>query len=188
MTQRSDRQKWFYIGIVVFALIGLSIWMIATRNNNKDNFAKKLNPLPLKNMLDLVKQKAIDPPRPKPIERYIPPPAQTPVNLPVIPTIKENFEGPVDIPSCPCGLGDSCKPGCSCGKCSNVENFQTKQEVWVQNIIPISSSIRSTTRSGADVIRGDVPISSSGASQGWFKTSESNRTLEKGARQLVFGR
>lgn len=211
------REKWLILAIIVIAVvIGLSVYFM---NNNKDNFKQKANPLPLKNMMELVKQKQkILPPRPKPLERYVPPanipvpqhpepetfinktpiadveppvvlPAiPEPVVLPEIPSVIENFEEAVDIPPCPCGDNENaCEPGCTCGKCANVEKFHQKQEVWVQNIIPISSSIKSSTRSGADVIRGDVPISSSGASQGWFKTSESNRTLEKGARQLVFG-
>jgi hypothetical protein len=193
---RNSQKIW--ILVIVFFVVVSIVLGVMYMNRDKDNFKQKPNPLPLKNMLDLVKQKQkVLPPRPIPYERFVPPPpetfvnktpiaeTETPVELPKIPSV-ENFEA-VDIPACPCGLQDSCQPGCNCGKCSNVEKFHQKQDVWVQNIIPISSSIKSSTRSGADVIRGDVPISSSGASQGWFKTSESNRTLEKGARQLVFG-
>lgn len=205
------RDKWLIFAVIVIAVVvGLTVYFT---NNTKDDFKQKPNPLPLKNMMELVKQKQkVLPPRPKPLERYIPPanipvpqhappqPApetfvnktpidEIPVVLPAIPSpVIENFEETVDIPPCPCGDNENaCEPGCTCGKCASVEKFHQKQEVWVQNIIPISSSIKSSTRAGADVIRGDIPISSSGASQGWFKTSESNRTLEKGARQLVFG-
>ena len=89
----------------------------------------------------------------------------------------------VTLPDCPCK--DTCKGGaCSCDECSTTNK---SNKVWTQNIIPIAANIKSSTRHNADMIRGDINISSAQAPNGWFKTAHSNRLIEKGARGAVFG-
>ena len=89
--------------------------------------------------------------------------------------------GPTTLFACPCG--ETCNGGgaCTCAKCAET------QKVWTQSIIPIAANIRTTTRQGADMIRGDINILSAQAPLGWFHTSGANRIIEKGARHAVFG-
>ena len=90
--------------------------------------------------------------------------------------------GPTTLFACPCG--ETCNGGgaCTCAKCT-----ENEFKVWTQSIIPLAANIRTTTRQGADMIRGDINILSAQAPLGWFHTSGANRIIEKGARHAVFG-
>lgn len=81
-----------------------------------------------------------------------------------------------------CPFKCSCEPGCDCANCTKDEH-----KVWTQNIIPIAANIRTTTRQQADMIRGDINITSCQAPIGWFHSAAANRKIEKGARDVVFG-
>lgn len=86
----------------------------------------------------------------------------------------------VTLADCPCKM--SCEDGCTCPECT-----KNQSKVWTQNIIPIAANIRTTTRQQADMIRGDIDISSPQGPLGWFHTAGANRRIEKGARGAVFG-
>jgi len=75
----------------------------------------------------------------------------------------------------------------SLAECPDGAYCENQTKVWTQNIIPIAANIRTTTRQQADMIRGDIDISSPQGPLGWFHTAGANRRIEKGARGAVFG-